>query len=85
MWWLSLNLLPLFNILVASTALPHHTVTFKLVFEFIVLGVVPGTAINLNFVDSLFIWLIVLSAFLLHKSFKDTTVSTSFFTTNNLR
>lgn len=70
MWWLFLNVGPIFNILMASTAMPHYTVTFRFIFEFVVLGVVPGTSVSIDFVDAMLIWLMVLATYLLIRSFK---------------
>lgn len=70
MWWLSLNLLPAFNIVLGMTALPHYTIVLRFLFEFVVVGAVPGTTIKLDFIDSMLIWLVFLSASLLYISFK---------------
>lgn len=61
MWWLSLNLLPIFNIITGVSEMPHYTIVFRFIFEFIVLGAVPGTDISIDFIESLVIWLVLLT------------------------
>lgn len=70
MWWLSLNLLPIFNILLGITEMPHYTIVFRFLFEFVVLGAVPGTDINIDFIESLVIWLFILIFCLIYLLFK---------------
>ncbi len=78
MWWILLNLLPIFNIYLATTAMPHYTVAYRFVFEFIVLGAIPGTNITLDFVDSLVICLIMLIMVLLFISYKEDPLQPSY-------
>jgi hypothetical protein len=70
MWWLSLNLLPIFNIILGITEMPHYTIVFRFLFEFVVLGAVPGTDINIDFIESLVIWLFILTFYLIYLLFK---------------
>lgn len=60
MWWLSLNAIQIFTILVGFSTMPHYTVTFGIIFEFVVLGIVPGTDLKIDFVTALTIWLAIL-------------------------
>lgn len=48
MWWHYGNFFPITNIMASIELLPHYTITFKPFFQFIILGVIPGTNINID-------------------------------------
>lgn len=67
MWWLYYNAGQLITLIASFGFLPHYTVAFKPFFEFIVLGIIPGTSFELGFVTSLLIAWFVLSIALLSR------------------
>ncbi len=48
MWWFYGNSSPIANIIASFELLPHYTITFRPFFQFIILGVIPGTDIKLD-------------------------------------
>lgn len=67
MWWLYLHSIQ-FALLAASFSfMPHYTIAFKPLFEFIVLGAIPGTDFEIGYMTSLIIAVGVLLVLLLRK------------------
>lgn len=48
MWWFYGISSPVANIIASIELLPHYTIAFKPFFQFIILGVIPGTDIKLD-------------------------------------
>ena len=78
MWWLFLNAGQISTLIAAMTVMPHYTVTFGIIFEFVVLGVVPGTNIEIDFLTSLVIWLVICSIYLSFRLIRHTPKSAKF-------
>jgi hypothetical protein len=78
MWWLFLNAGQISTLIAATTVMPHYTVTFGIIFEFVVLGVVPGTNIELDFLASLVIWLVLCSFYLFYRLIKQSPKNAKF-------
>ena len=70
MWWIYINAGTISTLVAATTMLPHYTVTFGIIFEFVVLGVVPGTQIKIDLIEALVIWLVLLMGYLVYRTFK---------------
>lgn len=52
MWWLYYNSGQIVTLMAGLSFLPHYTVAFKPFFEFIVLGIIPGTSFELGYLTS---------------------------------
>lgn len=68
MWWLVLNAGQISYIVAGITVMPHYTITFRAIFEFVVLGVVPGVDYEIDLISALFIWLVFLFFVLILKT-----------------
>lgn len=59
-WWLYYNSAQIIILLAGFHMLPHYTVAYKPFFELIVLGIIPGTSVQLGFYSSLIVTLSLL-------------------------
>lgn len=70
MWWLYYNAGQLLTLVAGIGFLPHYTVAFKPLFEFIVLGVIPGTSIVIGYLPSLLLVWVLITIALLGKMYR---------------
>jgi hypothetical protein len=67
MWWFYIHSMQFATLWASYSFLPHYTVAFKPLFEFIVLGAIPGTDFEIGYMTSLIIAACVLLLILLRK------------------
>jgi hypothetical protein len=68
MWWIYYNSGIIASLMAFSADQPHYTVAYKILFELVVLGIVPGTTFEIGFITSLTIIALILICYLLYKN-----------------
>lgn len=73
MWWLYIHSVEFAVLWAAFSFMPHYTIAFKPLFEFIVLGAIPGTDFEIGYLTSVIIAITMVLIIILRKQLRQLT------------